>query len=86
MAKIVVNAAKPAESNAYIHHAMVLLSILPPGSLIIGYKLRSPKKSTVFERSQALEAQNILRSSRWARISERSRHTVRNFLLANICN
>ncbi|MCC5632717.1 hypothetical protein LC613_34585 [Nostoc sphaeroides CHAB 2801] len=34
MAKIVVNAAKPAESSAYIHHVMVLFSILPPGSLI----------------------------------------------------
>ncbi len=31
---IVVNAAKPAENNAYIHHALVLLSILPPDLLV----------------------------------------------------
>ncbi|WP_158680463.1 hypothetical protein [Nostoc sp. 'Lobaria pulmonaria (5183) cyanobiont'] len=27
LAKIVVNAAKPADNNAYIHHVVVLLSI-----------------------------------------------------------
>ncbi|MEH1856888.1 MAG: hypothetical protein V7L21_02525 [Nostoc sp.] len=28
LAKIVVNAAKPADNNAYIHYVVVLLSIL----------------------------------------------------------
>jgi hypothetical protein len=34
LAKIVVNAAKTAESNAYIHQVLELLSILPPDSLV----------------------------------------------------
>lgn len=47
------------------------------------FKVKLPVRCYI---SQLNEAQNILRSSRWASISERSRHTVRNFLLADICN